>query len=72
MTQQRELEEVVWTPVMSDRRLGERRSAIERRDVLGQTLHVPTPRQPWERRAEKRRQVKTLVITGRAISVEPI
>lgn len=68
MTHKREYEEVVWTETLSDRRLSERRSGLDRRELLvGQALHVPDPRSVRERRSAKRREQVTLVITGRAM-----
>lgn len=67
MAQKREeKEEVVWTPDMPDRRLNDRRDGLERRQTVGQAMHIPTPRHNGERRNTERRRV-TLTITGRAL-----
>ena len=67
MTQSYEQDQVVWTENLSDRRLKDRRGGIDRRDMTGQAMHVPTLRAEYERRQDSRRETVTLVITGRAI-----
>ncbi|MBI2380019.1 MAG: hypothetical protein HYV16_04575 [Gammaproteobacteria bacterium] len=67
MAHKRETEEVVWTPDMPDRRLNDRRAGLERRQAVGQALHVPTPRNDGDRRQNDRRRM-TLTITGRAMN----
>lgn len=65
MTQKYEAEEVVWTETLSDRRLRDRRNGIDRRDMTGQALYVPSMRTGEDRRVSDRRDTVTLVITGR-------
>lgn len=68
MAHKHEKEEVVWTPDMPDRRLSDRRSGFERRQTVGQALHVPTPRNNLDRREGRDRRRMSLTITGRAMS----
>lgn len=67
MAHKRETDDVVWTPDMPDRRLNDRRNGLERRNAVGQALHVPSMRSGDERRQSDRRKV-TLTITGRAMN----
>lgn len=67
MTQHYEQDQVVWTENLSDRRLKDRRTGLDRRDMTGQAMHVPNLRAEHERRLDPRRETATLVITGRAI-----
>ncbi len=59
-------EEVVWTPTMPDRRLADRRSGLDRRDINGRGMNVPDVRNGSDRRGNDRRKVR-LTITGRAM-----
>lgn len=60
-------EQVVWTPDMPDRRVNDRRTGIDRRNVNGRQLNVPDLRAQSDRRGEERRKVR-LTITGRALN----
>jgi hypothetical protein len=60
-------EQVVWTPDMPDRRVSDRRSGIDRRQVNGRTMNVPDLRSESDRRGPDRRKVR-LTITGRALN----
>ena len=62
-------EEVVWTPLMPDRRKGSRRDNARNVQPNGQQLKVSS--QYSERRSNNdRRKTVTVTITGRAIEVE--
>ncbi len=60
-------EQVVWTPDMPDRRVNDRRSGVDRRQVNGRPVNVPDMRATNDRRGEDRRKVR-LTITGRALN----
>ncbi|NVJ62002.1 MAG: hypothetical protein HWE27_16540 [Gammaproteobacteria bacterium] len=53
-----------------DRRAGDRRSGIDRRQLKGRSITVPDMRSGFDRRAnDERRKTVRLTITGRPIDI---
>jgi len=70
MTSAIDNEEVVWTPLMQDRRKNDRRNNVRDFQANGRSLNITEYATGMERRrGNDRRQEITLTITGRAIDV---
>lgn len=64
-------EEIIWTSEMPDRRISDRRSIQDRRNISGhdRRMNVPNLRTGKDRRKGDRRKTVKLTITGRAVDV---
>jgi len=69
MSELKDTDEIEWSSVAIDRRDGDRRSGIDRRQVSGRSITVPDMRSGIDRRQQDRRKTVRLTITGRAIDM---
>lgn len=70
MSEVTEKDEVQWTDVAVDRRAGDRRSGVDRRQFKGRSITVPDMRSGYDRRSsDDRRKTVRLTITGRPIDI---
>ncbi len=69
MAEVKDKDQVEWSSVAVDRRGGDRRSGIDRRQVKGRSITVPDMRSGIDRRQTDRRKTVRLTITGRAIDI---
>ncbi|WP_144395128.1 hypothetical protein [Pleionea sediminis] len=69
MGEVKDKDEIEWTSVAVDRRVGDRRAGIDRRQVKGRSITVPDMRSGIDRRKHDRRKTVRLTITGRAMDI---